>query len=77
MYIILSKDSTPEEIAPVYELGVGDAFKYNKNYETVIGLVKKNIPDGMTFEIYPVLPGTALFASYGENTIVITAKSAP
>lgn len=73
--ITLRDSSTKEDYDKVYSLEVGDVFKYDGNYETIMRLLLEDyLPDNLLFEVFPINPGTSLYTIYGYNHIVVTSK---
>lgn len=70
----LNGKSSVEEISAIYGLSVGEVFKIEDGYETVMQRIIDHVPTGVTFEVFPVTPGTSLFTIYGANHCVVTSK---
>lgn len=70
---IFNVDTPKEEYAKLYELGVGQVFKYEMDdYETVMERIKEYMPPNRCFEVFPINPGTDLYTMHGPNHCVVT-----
>lgn len=60
----------------VYDLNVGEIFKYTKDIETLGMKIEANKPVTHTvFKVTTITPGTHLFTLYGGNHMIVSAKT--
>lgn len=71
--IILNGSSPRELYNEVFQLEVGQVFKVESDYETVMRRIHEYSNSG-TFEVYPIAPGTDLYIMYGPDHCVVTHK---
>lgn len=66
-------ETTPrEQYEKLYSLAMGSVFKIQADYETVMRRIEEYKPQGLTFKVFPINPGTDLYTMYGPNHCVIT-----
>lgn len=68
--IILNENSPKETYDELYKLAVGDVFKIEADYETVMLRIQSAKP--YPFEVFPITPGTSLYTLYGCGHMVVT-----
>lgn len=68
-------ENTPkEQYDELYKLNVGDVFKIQSDYETVMRRIEEYKPQNLTFEVFPINPGTSLYTMYGSDHSVVIDK---
>lgn len=72
--LIFTESSPKEQYDALYKLNVGDVFKIQSDYETVMRRIIEYKPKDLVFEVYPITPGTSLYILYGPDHCVITRK---
>lgn len=70
--ITLNGDSTKDEYAQIYKLGLGGIFEIESDYETVVLRIEKYMPKGLEMDVFPITPGTDLFTIYGDSHVIVT-----
>lgn len=79
MVQINKKTSKRFYIENIFTLKTGDVFKFSDDieYETVLVRLSKYIKNTeyTTFQVTYCVPGSSLFALYGDNTIVVLSKT--
>lgn len=68
----LPKYPSEEEFQTLYSMKRASIFKFEGDFSTAYKTINKNLPEGKTFEVKHVRPGTSLYATYGEGTLVVT-----
>lgn len=64
--------SPKEAYDNLFTLEVGQVFKIESDYETVMRRIDE-YSDGK-FEVYPITPGTDLYTMYGPDHCIVTDK---
>lgn len=76
MKLVFNATTPKEQYEELYTLQVGDVFKIESDYETVMQRIIDYMPEGLSFEAYPINPGTKLFTTYGpDHAVVIRANA--
>lgn len=70
--LVLTEDSPKEQYEELYKLKVGEVFKIKSGYETVMRRISEYVPEGNTFKVFPINPGTALYTMCGSDHCVVT-----
>lgn len=70
--LIFTGDTPKEQYDLLYKLNMGDVFKIQSDYETVMRRIEEYMPDGLVFKVFPINPGTALYTMYGSDHCVVT-----
>ena len=66
-------ESTPkEQYEKLYNLEIGQVFKIQSGYETVMRRIEDYMPHNRVFKVFPINPGTSLYTIYGPCHCVIT-----
>lgn len=74
--IILTENSMRSVYDKVYALQVGDVFKVEGNYETIMRrLLEDYKPTNINFEVTDITAGTSLYTMYGCDHLVVTCNS--
>jgi len=74
--MLIFNASTPQSTyADLFLLKVGDIIKVESDFETVIRRIEEYTPQGETFEVTSITPGTSLFTMYGDSHCIVTATS--
>lgn len=72
--LIFTESTSREQYEKLYSLDVGQVFKIASDYETVMLRIEEWCPSDLTFKVFPINPGTALYTMYGPDHCVVTAK---
>lgn len=72
--LIFTESSPKEQYEALYNLNVGEVFKIQSDYETVMRRIIEYKPNDLVFEVYPITPGTSLYTLYGPDHCVITGN---
>lgn len=70
--LIFTENTPYEQYLKLYALQVGDVFKIQSDYETVMQRIEDYKPTNIVFEVFPINPGTSLFTIYGPDHCVVT-----
>lgn len=70
--LVLTENSLEEQYKELYKLQMGDVFKIESGYETVMRRIEDYLPKGQIFKVFPITPGTDLFILYGPDHCVVT-----
>jgi hypothetical protein len=74
MRLYFDKNTAEAQYVELLTKPVGYVFKITANYETVMRRIEETIPDGQTFEAYPITVGTSLFTEYGPDHAIVTVN---
>lgn len=70
--LTFSHTDTVEKLLTVYDLEIGDTFKYTDDVDSLINRIYENRPENLLdFSVVVVRPGTATFALHGNCVMVI------
>lgn len=69
--LVFTEKTPKEQYMELYKLSVGSVFKVQSDYETVMQRIEDYKPNGGTFEVFPINPGTSLFTMYGASHCVV------
>lgn len=74
--ITIDWDMEADDFNAVYELPVGDVFKYTKNYESLRLRLERDMPTNIlkTFKVRDVAPGMPCYALYGPTALIVVEK---
>lgn len=70
--LVFTEDTPKEQYEELYKLEMGQVFKIQSDYETVMRRIEEYMPEGLVFKVFPINPGTALYTMYGPDHCVIT-----
>jgi len=75
MAAIITMDikSPTEDYLALFDEPVGTVLRVD-NFETVMRRIEENIPEGKTFELTSINPGTQLYTMYGCGHCIVTAN---
>lgn len=76
--LVIDWDSSDAQIDAVFLLEIGDVFKCTKDIVSLQLKIQERLlldPSLATFEVLPITPGTTLFTSFGNNSLVVIAKT--
>jgi hypothetical protein len=75
--ITIDWDSEDADFDQIYDLAIGDVFKFTKNIETINTKIQTRKPDTLlVFTAKIVTPGSGYWPMYGPNTFVVVNKVA-
>lgn len=73
--ITIDWDSPDATFDTIYDLNVGDVFKFTKDIETLNTKVQTRVPVTLSkFSIRIITPGSAYWTIYGVNSFIVTEK---
>ena len=73
--ITIDWDSSDDDFDTIYDLEVGEVFKFKKNPETLVAKIATRKPDVLSiFEVRLATPGSEYYTAYGDNTMVVALK---
>lgn len=70
--LVFTENSPQEQYEELYKLEMGQVFKIQSGYETVMRRIKEYMPEGIVFKVFPINPGTALYTMYGPDHCIVT-----
>ena len=73
--LIFNGDTDQFQYTELFTKPVGYIFKIETDYETVMQRIKDYTPVGVTFEVFPINPGTEQFALVGPGHVIVTQNS--
>ena len=73
--LVFTEDSPQSQYEELFKLKVGDVFKVSSDYETVMRRIEEFTPKGVTFEVFPINPGTDLYTMYGSDHLVVVENT--
>lgn len=71
--ITMDINSAPERYLELFGEPVGTVLRVD-NFETVMRRIEENIPEGQTFELTSINPGTQLYTMYGCGHCIVTTN---
>jgi hypothetical protein len=75
--ITIDWDMEDDNFNAVYELAIGDVFKYTKNYESLILRLERDRPSYVpTFDVRAIAPGTPSYSLYAPTALIVVDKVA-
>lgn len=75
--LIFTEATPKEQYDELFKLDVGQVFKIASDYETVMARIEEYTPENLTFEVFPINPGTSLYTLYGPDHCVVTNVAYP
>lgn len=72
--MILNGSSPKESYDKLFTFEVGQIFKIESDYETVMERIESYKPENLFFRVFPITPGTSLFTLYGPDHCIVTSK---
>ena len=69
--LIFTENSPREQYEHLYKLNMGDVFKIQSDYETVMQRIEDYKPQNLIFKVFPINPGTSLYTLYGPDHCVV------
>ena len=70
--LVFTENSPKEQYDELYKLELGQVFKIQSDYETVMRRIEEYMPENLVFKVFPITPGTALYTMYGPDHCVVT-----
>lgn len=70
--LVFTENTSKEQYEELYKLNMGDVFKIESDYETVMRRIEEYMPENLVFKVFPINPGTSLYTMYGPDHCVIT-----
>lgn len=70
--LVFVENSPREQYEELYKLNMGDVFKIQSDYETVMQRIEDYKPKDLIFKVFPITPGTSLYTMYGPDHCVVT-----
>lgn len=70
--LVFTENSPQEHYEELYKLNMGDVFKIQSDYETVMRRIEDYKPKDLVFKVFPITPGTSLYTMYGPDHCVVT-----
>ena len=70
--LVFTENTPKEQYEELYKLEMGQVFKIQSDYETVMRRIEEYMPDGLVFKVFPINPGTSLYTMYGPDHCVVT-----
>lgn len=70
--LVFTENSPQEQYEELYKLNIGDVFKVQSDYETVMQRIEDYKPQNLAFKVFPINPGTSLYTMYGPDHCVVT-----
>lgn len=70
--LVFTENSPKEQYEKLYKLKIGDVFKIQSDYETVMRRIEEYRPQNLVFGVYPINPGTSLYTIYGSDHCIVT-----
>lgn len=70
--LVFTENSPQEQYEELYKLGMGEVFKIQSDYETVMRRIEDYKPHDLVFRVFPINPGTPLYTMYGPDHCVVT-----
>ena len=72
--LTLDENSPRETYEELFKLPAGSIFKVN-DYETVMMRIEEYKPEGHTFEVFPINPGTDQYTLVGPDHCMIVENT--
>lgn len=72
--LVFTENSPKEQYEELFNLEVGSVFKIQSDYETVMRRIEEYKPTDLTFEVFPITPGTSLYTINGPDHLVVTQR---
>lgn len=70
--IHITPQTSQQVLEQLFSSPVNTIFEMDfDHFEELVALIERNIPDGVSFDYFPVNPGTELYITYGPNHCVI------
>jgi len=68
-------DSSNTDFDQIYNLNVGEVFKFTKDIETINAKITERIPNTLSkFKATLITPGSPYYTIYGVNSFIVTEK---
>lgn len=72
--LVFTENSPQGQYEELYKLNIGDVFKVQSDYGTVMQRIEDYKPQDLVFKVFPITPGTSLYTMYGSDHCVIIDK---
>ena len=73
--LVFNENTPKEQYDELYKLPEGSIFKVEADYETVMMRIEEYKPEGHTFEVFPINPGTDQYTLVGPNHCMVTVNT--
>lgn len=70
--LVFDESSPKEQYDELFKLEIGEIFKIQSDYETVMRRIDEYAPGNILFKVFPINPGTALYTLYGPDHCIVT-----
>jgi len=69
-------DSNDSDFDQIYNLVVGEVFKFTKDVETLYAKIQTRLPNTLeVFTVKLITPGSPYFPMYGVNSFIVVART--
>ena len=72
--LVFNENTGKEQYEELYKLPAGSIFKVEADYETVMMRIEEYKPEGHTFEVFPINPGTDQYTLVGPDHCMVVVN---